>query len=148
MNNLDINKYFVCEFLEHYLSQLGLYYTGSKSNKKKIVDLFYSLPFFFFDSKTQSIFYKSIQKCNVKTHIDSKRDMKQLCHNIYKDFCSQVRYPYKDYEDFYDSIRFKVTSDKYYMKKMKQNHIHSFIFFILLIGILCVYYCLSKRLYP
>ena len=59
MTNLKINKYFVCELLEHYLSQLGFYYIGSKSNQKKIVDLFYSLPFFFFDQTVQSILYKS-----------------------------------------------------------------------------------------
>ena len=74
--------------------------------------------------------------------------MKKLCHNIYKDFCLELNYPHKEYDDFYDSIYFKTTSDKYYMKKTKQNHIHSFIFFILFVGILSLYYCLSKRLYP
>ena len=147
MVNLNINKYFVCELLEHYLSQLGLYYVASKSNKKKIVDLFYSLPFFFFDPTTQSTLYKCIQNNSVKTHIDAKDDMMLLCHNIYKDFCSKMKYPYKDYEEFYENIHFKLTSDKYYMKKTKQKHIHSFIFSILLIGIVSVYYCLSKRLY-
>ena len=148
MVNLNINKYFVCECLEHYLSQLAHHYVASKSNKKKIIDLFYSLPFFFFDTTVQNILYKSIQKNNVKTHIDSNIDMRRLCHNIYEDFCSKLNYPYKDYEEFYDSIHFKMTSDKYYMKKTKQKHIRSFIFSILFIGIVCVYYCLSKRLYP
>jgi hypothetical protein len=148
MTNLKINKYFVCELLEHYLSQLGFYYIGSKSNQKKIVDLFYSLPFFFFDQTVQSILYKVIQRNNIKTHIDSNKSMKILCYNIYKDFCIKLNCPHKEYEDFYDSIKFKLTSDKYYMKKIKQNHIHSFIFSILFIGILSVYYCLSKRLYP
>lgn len=147
MVSLNINKYFVCELLEEYLSQLGIYYIASKSNKKKIADLFYSIPFFFGNSKVQNILYKSIQKNNVKMYIDSNYDMRCLCHNIYKDFCSTLNYPYKDYEDFYDSIHFKLTSDKYYMKKTKQKHIHSFIFSILFIGIICVYYCLSKRLY-
>lgn len=148
MVNLKINKYFVCEFLEHYLSQLGFYYVASKSNQKKIVDLFYSLPFFFFDATVQSILYKAIQRNNINTHIDSNDSMKHLCYEIYKDFCLKVNYPYKDYDDFYDSINFKLTSDKYYMKKIKQNHIHSFIFSILFVGILSLYYCLSKRLYP
>jgi len=148
MTNLKINKYFVCELLEHYLSQLGLYYIGNKSNQKKIVDLFYSLPFFFFDQTVQSILYKVIQRNNIKTYIDSNKSMKILCYNIYKDFCIKLNYPYKDYEDFYDNIKFKLTSDKYYMKKIKRNHIHSFIFSILFVGILSVYYCLSKRLYP
>lgn len=148
MITLNINKYFVCELLENYLSQLGLYYTASKSNQKKIVDLFYSLPFFFFDTTVQGILYKIIQKNNIKTNINKSKDMKKLCHNIYKDFCLQVNCPYKEYDDFYDSIYFKTTSDKYYMKKTKQNHIHSFIFSILFIGILSLYYCLSKRLYP
>ena len=148
MIKLNINKYFVCEVLEHYLSQLGTYYTASKSNQKKIVDLFYSLPFFFFDPKCQGILYKSIQKHNIKAHINSSKDMKNLCHNIYKDFCLKVNCPFKDYDEFYDSIWFKMTSDKYYMKKTKQNYIHSFIFSILFVGIICVYYCLSKTLYP
>lgn len=148
MVNLNINKYFVCELLEHYLSQLGLYYVANKSNKKKIIDLFYSIPFFFFDPSIQSILYKSIQKNNVKTHIDTNDDMRRLCHNIYKDFCSKLNYSYKDYEEFYDNIRYKLTSDKYYMKKTKQKHIHSFVFSILCIGVVCSYYCFSKRLYP
>ena len=145
---LNINKYFVCEILENYLSQLGLYYVASKSNQKKIVDLFYSLPFFFFDAQVQNLLYKIIQKNNVKTHINKNKDMKNLCYNIYKEFCLKLNCPHKEYDDFYDTIIFKTTSDKYYMKKTKQNHIHSFIFSILLIGILCLYYCLSKRLYP
>ena len=147
MITLSINKYFVCEVLENYLSQVGLYYTASKSNQKKIVDLFYSLPFFFFDATVQSILYKIIQKNNVKTHINKNKDMKKLCHKIYQDFCMKLNCPYKEYDDFYDTIQFKITSDKYYMKKTKQNHIHSFIFSILFIGIVCLYYCLSKRLY-
>ena len=62
MITLNINKYFVCELLEDYLSQLGLYYIASKSNQKKIVDLFYSLPFFFFNATIQNLLYKIIQK--------------------------------------------------------------------------------------
>ena len=147
MNNLNINKYFVCELLENYLSQLGVYYRGSKSNQKKIVDLFYSLPFFFFEQKCQNILYKIIQKHNIKVHINSNKDMKKVCHNIYKEFCLNVNCPFKDYDEFYDSIHFKMTSDKYYMKKTKQNYIHSFIFSILFVGILCIYYWISKRLY-
>lgn len=146
--NVNVNKYFVCEVLEHYLSQLGLYYVGNKSNKKKIVDLFYSLPFFFFDATIQNTLYKVIQGNNVSQHIDCNKNMKIMCHNIYKDFCLELNCPYKDYEEFYDSIWFKTTSDKYYMKKTKQNHIHSFIFSILFLGIGCAYYSLSKRLYP
>lgn len=148
MSNLKINKYFVCELIEHYLSQLGFYYVASKSNKKKIVDLFYSLPFFFFDATFQNILYKVIQHNNMKTCIDSNQSMKRFCYNVYKDFCMNLNYPHKDYEDFYDNIKFKLTSDKYYMKKTKMNHIHSYIFSILFVGILSVYYCLSKRLYP
>lgn len=148
MSILKINKYFVCELLEHYLSQLGLYYIASKSNKKKVVDLFYSLPFFFFDTTVQNILYKAIQRNNIKTHIDSSISMKNLCYNIYKEVCLKLDYPYKEHEDFYESMKFKLTSDKYYMKKTKQNYIHSFIFSILFVGILFVYYCVSKRLYP
>ena len=148
MVNSNINKYFVCELLENYLSQIGFYYVASKSNQKKIIDLFYSLPFFFFDATFQNILYKSIRKNSVKTHIDSSFNMKRLCHGIYKDFCSKLNYPYKEYEEFYDGVHYKTTSDKYYMKKTKQKHIHSFVFSILFIGIVCVYYCISKRLYP
>lgn len=146
--NIKINKYFVCEFIEHYLSQLGFYYVANKSNQKKIIELFHSMPFFFFDQNVQNILYKVIQKNNITAYIDSNENMKHLCFNIYKDFCLNLKYPYKSFQDFYDSILFKLTSDKYYMRKMKQNHIHSFIFSILFIGILCVYYIISKRLYP
>ncbi len=148
MSNLKINKYFICELTEHYLSQLGFYYVASKSNQKKIVDLFLSLPFFFFDVTVQDMFYKVIKNNNVKAHIDSKKSLQNLCYNIYKDFCIKLNCPYKNYEDFYDNIKFKLTSDTYYMKKTKQNHIHSFIFSILFVGLIFIYYYLSKRLYP
>ena len=144
---VNINVYFVCQLLEEYLSQLGYYYIANKSNKKKIIELFHSLPFFFFDNKTQSILYKVIQKNNITAHIDDNIAMKKLCHNIYKDFCLDVNYPYKDYEEYYDNIKYKLTHDTYYMKKMKQKHIHSFIFYLLFIVIICIYYTVSKRLY-
>lgn len=144
---VHINKYFVCELLEEYLSQLGYYYTCNKSNKKKIVELFHSLPFFFFGQKEQSILYKVIQKNNVTAFIDSNESMKKLCHNIYKDFCMTVNYPHKEYDEYYKSIKYKINHDTYYMKKMKQKHIHSFVFCLLFIGIVCIYYILSKRLY-
>jgi len=147
IDDIGINKYFVCETLECYLSQVGHYYIGTKSNKKKILDFFHSLPFFFFNKKTQNILYKVIQKNNVSAYIDSNETMKKLCFHIYQDFCLVLNFNHKDYENFYDSIHFKMTRDNYYMKNVKQKHIHTFIFGFFLLAILCVYYLLSKRLY-
>ena len=45
---ININKYYIKELLENLLSQIGWYYKGNKSNKKKIILFFESLPFFFF----------------------------------------------------------------------------------------------------
>ena len=47
MITLSINKYFVCEVLENYLSQVGLYYTASKSNQKRLWIYFTVYRFFF-----------------------------------------------------------------------------------------------------
>ena len=58
---ININKYYIQELLENLLSQIGWYYKGTKSNKKKIIVFFESLPFFFFNEKYQNIIYDIIK---------------------------------------------------------------------------------------
>lgn len=144
--NIKVNKYHVCETLESILSQMGVYYVPSKANKKKIKEFFQSMPFFFFDESTQNILYKIIEINNVSSYIDSAQSFKTLCYNIYHDFCVKYKVEYKTYHDFYYDIIFKLNNDKYYIKRVKQNNIHTFVFLATFIGVSSMYYQISKNI--
>ena len=134
------NKYFVQELLENLLSQVGLFYVANKANKKKIKDFFNSLPFFFINSHEQNILFECIKHNNFTSYLDRNKDMKQLCYNIYKDFSSKYNIPFKNYDEFYNNINYKLYSDKYHIQKVKKHNIHTIIFFLFIIILIIIYY--------
>ena len=146
MNN-TINKYFVREYLEMTLSQVGHFYKPTKANKKKVVDYFNSLPFFFLNENIQNVLYKSIAKHNIHIFVDTRSDMKDFCYNVYETFCLQHRVSPKTFSEFYENIENKLYSEEYFSYKERQAHIHTFVFVLFVIFLVVFYYTFSKRLY-
>ena len=144
--NEPLNKYFLLENLENTLSQLGHYYVPSKSNKIIIKKFFHSLPFFFFDVTNQNNLYKIIKNYQITSYIDTNESMKQLCYNIYKDYAIKIDLKPKCKYDFYNDLILNLHHEQKKIKQIKRKYIHSYLFFILIIGLLCFYYLLQNKL--
>tara|TARA_Y100000816_G_C26070084_1_gene562764 strand:- start:867 stop:1310 length:444 start_codon:yes stop_codon:yes gene_type:complete len=144
--NEPINKYFILEHLENTLSQLSYYYVPSKSNKIIVKKFFHSLPFFFFNVEIQNKLYKIIQNYQITSYIDSNQSMKQLCYNIYKDFSIQLRLKSKTKYDFFNDLMLNLHNEETKIKKIKQKNIHSYLFFLFIIGIIIGYYFIQKKI--
>jgi hypothetical protein len=139
------NKYFVRDCIENTLSQLGYFYKANKANRKTVKDYFNSLPYFFFDNETQNILFKIIKKSDFTSYIDKQITFRVVCYEIYKDFCIEYGTSFKTYLEFYGDLEFKTFSHDYYIKKEKQNHIHSYILFLLIISLVTFYYWFAKK---
>ena len=141
-----LNKYFLSENLENILSQLGHFYIPSKSNKIIIKKFFHSFPFFFFDVYNQYILYKIIKNYQITSYIDNSDAMKQLCYNIYKDYTIQINLKPKSKYDFYNDLILNLHHEQTKIKQIKRKYIHSYIFFILIVGLICIYFLLQNKL--
>lgn len=144
--NSQINKYFILENLENTLAQLSYYYIPSKSNKIIIKKFFHSVPFFFFNVETQNKLYKIIQNYQITSYIDSNESMKQLCYNIYKDFSIKLNIKPKTKYDFFNDLILNLHNEENKIKKIKQKNIHSYLFFLFIIGIIIGYYFIQNKI--
>jgi hypothetical protein len=144
--NSQINKYFILENLENTLAQLSYYYIPSKSNKIIVKKFFHSVPFFFFNVETQNKLYKIIQNYQITSYIDSNESMKQLCYNIYKDFSIKLNIKPKSKYDFFNDLILNLHNEENKIKKIKQKNIHSYLFFLFIIGIIIGYYFIQNKI--
>ena len=144
--NSQINKYFILEHLENTLSQLSYYYIPSKSNKIIVKKFFHSVPFFFFNVETQNKLYKIIQNYQITSYIDNTESMKQLCYNIYKDFSIKLNIKPKTKYDFFNDLILNLHNEENKIKKIKQKNIHSYLFFLFIIGIIIGYYFIQNKI--
>jgi|MDTD01.3.fsa_nt_gb hypothetical protein len=135
----QINMYYIQETLESFLSQCGHYYKPNKANKKKIVDLFETLPFFFYDIPVQNTLYKIIQKQPLRSFYDSNEDMKEYCYCMYEDFSKTYQLKYKPQEEFYQVMSHRLYHGTMRYKEWKKNNIHDYLFFLFLVLVLVGY---------
>ena len=140
-----INLLVIQEFLEHLLSQAGYYYIGNKSNQKKVVEFFNSLPFFFFNEEIQNKLFVLIRDSELKSYIDNNDDMKEYCYMIYKKFSNHLNLKVKDKTDFYHDLQQRLHNETYTYKKIKQNNLHTYIFIIIMLCFAFFYYFFIYR---
>ena len=136
---ININKYYIQELLENLLSQIGWYYKGTKSNKKKIIVFFESLPFFFFNERYQNIIYDIIKSEKLSSYIDNNKDMKLFCYNIYLKFSYQLNLKYKSQKKFYNDFLIKVNNNTESYIKIRKVTYHNIYFFTVIFIILSLY---------
>ena len=72
--------------------------------------------------------------------------MKQLCYNIYKDFSIQLRLKPKTKYDFFNDLILNLHNEETKIKKIKQKNIHSYLFFLFIIGIIIGYYFIQNKI--
>lgn len=135
----NINKYYIQEVLENLLSQVGWYYKSNKSNKKKIITFFESLPFFFFNEIYQNDLYTIIKIEKLSNYIDKNKDMKDFCYNIYLKFSYKYNLRYKNKDKFYDDFLIKIKNNTDSYIKIKKTTYHNIYFFIVIFIILLTY---------
>tara|TARA_B100001287_G_C22663484_1_gene521606 strand:- start:1311 stop:1748 length:438 start_codon:yes stop_codon:yes gene_type:complete len=140
-----LNKYYIQDLLYKLLSQISYFYIVSKSNKKKIIDFFDTLPFFFFNTEYQSLLYDIIQRQNIKSYIDKPEHLKQLCYNIYSEFCKIQEIDYENFEEFYDKMDDELYSSKNYYQYKIKNRIHSYLFILIIIVFVLSYIYLTYK---
>lgn len=145
MDDHKINLLVIQELLEHLLSQIGYYYIGNKSNQKKIIDFFNSLPFFFFNKEIQNKLFILIRDSEIKTYIDNNDDMKEYCYIIYKKFSNHLNLKVKDKTEFYSDLQQRLHNETYTYKKIKQNNLHTYIFIIMMLCFAFFYYFFIYR---
>lgn len=137
-----INMYYIQETLEQFLSQLGYYYQPNKPNKKKIQDLFESLPFFFYQEHIQNVLYKVIKKQPLVSFYDNNENMKYFCYFIYTEFSKIYQLKYKSQEDFYNGMKHRLYHGTMQYKEWKKNNLHDYLFFLFFLLVLFLYfYC-------
>lgn len=140
-----LNKYYIQDLLYKLLSQISYFYIVSKSNKKKVLDFFETLPFFFFNTEYQSLLYDIIKRQNIKSYIDKPEHLKQLCYNIYSEFCKIQEIDYESFEEFYDKMDDELYSSKNYYQYKIKNRIHSYLFILIIIVFVLSYIYLTYK---
>ena len=140
MTSSQMNMYYIQETLEGFLSQVAHYYNANKANQKKIIDLFETLPFFFYDIPIQNTLYKIIQKQPLRSFYDNQENMKEFCYFIYEEFSKTYQLKYKSKEDFYKTMKYRLYHGTMRYKEWKKNNMHDYLFFLFLILILVGYY--------
>ena len=139
----QINKIYIQKQSQFLLSQLGYFYVPCKSNQKKVKDFLLSLPYFWFDHNTQSTVYDIIKNNNVKCFIDTKSSFQRLCYKIYHDISIKLEMIPIEYNEFYQNIRNDCYSEERYLKHLKYQNIHSYIFFLFIMGFIGLWFKLK-----
>jgi hypothetical protein len=122
----------------NYICFICYYYSPSKPNKKKIKDLFHSLPYFL-PLQYQNTLYKIIKKYPIESYYDSRETMMDYGYIIYKEFNTQTNKKVLDYNTYLD---------QYYLALYKDNRIYKkwlkHIVFIAIV-ILLIYYIYTNK---
>ena len=140
-----INKRFIQIQAQHLLSQMGYFYVAYASNQKKAKSLFQALPFFFFDNFSQSKLYDAINKNTINCHLDKADAFKKLCYSIYVDFSKSLHLYPVTIDEFYVHIEDKCYEEEVKYKYFKYNNLHTYLFFLMIFGIILLYFMLYKK---
>ena len=111
------------------------YYVPNKANKKKIKQLFESIPYFLPAHKQDQMF-KIVQKYPIATFYDKTETMKDYGYMIYRDYHIQENKRYLDYNDYNDKFLITLYKDHYIQKKWVKH----VIFISAVIGIIFFLY--------
>lgn len=136
---MKINKEYIQETIELFLSQCGYFYEPNKANMKKIKDLFEALPFFFFDLHIQGVLYDLLKQHHYTTYINTNEDMKFYCYMLYKECSKTLNLSHKSYHVFYDDFKLRCFRETYHYKHYKKNNIHTLLFCIIIICCVLLY---------
>ena len=102
------------DILFNYICFVCYYYSPTKPNKKKVKELFNSLPFFL-PTQYQNHLFKIIKKYPIESYYDSQETMMNYGYIIYKEFNTQLNKKVFDYNTYLDH---------YYLALYKDNRIY------------------------
>ena len=126
------------DILFNYMCFTCYYYYPNKSNKKKIKELFNSLPFFV-PYESQNNLYKIIKKYPIESFYDKRETMLDYSYIIYKEFYISINKKYLEYNDYIDSFYLALYKDNRIYKRWLRH-----ILFILIVSIIIYYIYTSK----
>jgi hypothetical protein len=132
MNNISF------DILFNYVCFSCYYYYPSKANKKRIKELFVSLPYFL-PSEYQNILYKIINKYPIESYYDKHETMMDYGYIIYREFNKYIKNSYLPYNEYMDNFYLELYKDNRIYKKWLKH-----IIFIIII-IIIIYYIYTIR---
>jgi len=126
------------DILFNYICFACYYYYPNKSNKKKIKELFNSLPFFV-PTEHQNVLYKILKKYPIETFYDKRETMLDYSYIIYKEFYISSNKKYLEYNQYMDAFYLELYKDNRIYKRWLRHTL-----FILIITIIIYYIYTSK----
>ena len=108
------------------------YYIPNKANKKKIKQLFESIPYFVPENK-QELLFKIIQKRPITSFYDKNETMQQYGYLIYKDWSIEENKRYLEYNEYMDKFLINLHKDTYIQKKWVKH-------VIFLSAVICIFF--------
>ena len=126
------------DILFNYICFACYYYQPNKANKKKIKELFNSLPFFL-PAQYQNTLYKIIKKYPIETYYDKKETMLDYGYIIYREMNISLHKKVLDYNQYMDHFYLALYKDNRIYKKWVKHTI------FLIVILLIIYYIYTIR---
>lgn len=121
-----------------YFNFATYFYTPTKYNKKKIITLCESLPFFLPHTEQNKI-YKLFLKYPVHSFYESTQRMREYGFLIYMEYHKEENKKYLDYPSYIEKIETKMYNDETSYTFTKKR-VHTILFIIILIILMvCLY---------
>ena len=126
------------DILFNYICFSCYYYYPNKSNKKKIKELFNSLPFFL-PHEHQNIIYKIIKKYPIETFYDKRETMLDYSYIIYKEYYISINKKYLEYNEYMDAFYLELYKDNRIYKRWLRHTL------FILITLIIIYYIYTSK---
>ena len=105
-----------------YITFACYFYIPNKANKKKVKQLFESIPYFLPEDK-QNILFTIIQNHPITSYYDKTDTMKDYGYIIYKEYMQSENKRYLDYIDYNDKFLVFLYKDKHIQQKWVKHAI-------------------------
>ena len=99
-----------------YIAFACYFYIPNKANKKKIKQLFESIPYFL-PEKKQNVLFLIIRNYPIESFYDKTETMKEYGYMIYRDYMINQKERYLEYIDYNDRFLIQLYKDKHIQRK-------------------------------
>lgn len=127
MNNFNNDVLFT------FIYSTCLFYTPSKTNQKKIKQLFDSFPFFLSNPLDRKHIFETIKKIPITSYYDSNKTMIDYSYLIYRDYHKKIKKKFLIKKDYINHYHHLLKDHKEYDAIFYQRKINNILFFILII---------------
>jgi hypothetical protein len=138
------NKYSIFDrktkILFNFIALLTHNYEPSKTNKKKIKELFNSMPFFLETEEEQNTLFKIIVKYPITSFYDTSESMKKYGYLLYKHYFIHFKKEHRTYEEYINDFKIEIYKTQRQKSASLQKQLHHVLFFIFILLIITFIY--------